>query len=222
MSLIARYEKSAWELGTCNGKYHSLTGTGRPVNEAFRRRLVTRCDRAETETSEGNATMKRITITALALALLCCCGCGRAAAQPTADTFASVADVPHKVDASIRCVGQLEADEPADAVEQEYAEYWEADYYEPSYSYSGDGFEQAGVREYEGRTETWYSSSTLYHYRTGEWTVDDEGYYRDDQGRYVVAASDVPEGTEIETSKGVGIVLDSGCDDGVTDFYVNF
>ena len=89
----------------------------------------------------------------------------------------------------------------------------------PSY---GDGFQQQGVREFGGRTETWYSSNATYHYRTPEWSVDDEGYYRDDQGRYVVAASDVPEGSEIETSKGTGIVLDSGCDAGVTDFYVQF
>lgn len=105
---------------------------------------------------------------------------------------------------------------------EEYADYSE-DYSEPYYgggSYESDGFQQEGVRYYEGRTETWYSSNTAYHYRTSEWTVDDEGYYRDSEGRYIVAASDVPEGSEIETSKGTGIVSDSGCDDGVTDFYV--
>ena len=109
----------------------------------------------------------------------------------------------------------------AEAAAAEEAAYWEA-YYAESHSPSGDGFQQEGVRDYNGRTETWYSSRAAYHYRTGEWSVDDEGYYRDDQGRYVVAASDVPEGSEIETSKGTGIVLDSGCDDGVTDFYVSW
>lgn len=89
----------------------------------------------------------------------------------------------------------------------------------PSYD---DGFADQGVREFNGRTETYYSSNVAYHYRTPEWSVDDEGYYRDDQGRYVVAASDVPEGSEIQTSKGIGIVLDSGPDGGVTDFYVAF
>lgn len=103
---------------------------------------------------------------------------------------------------------------------EEYADYYE-EYQEPYYpSYSGDGFQSEGVRDFEGRTETWYSSNTAYHYRTGEWEVDEEGYYRDDEGRYIVAASDVPEGSEIQTSKGTGIVSDSGCDDGVTDFYV--
>lgn len=102
-----------------------------------------------------------------------------------------------------------------------YTEYEEPYYSEP-YSYSGDGFQSEGVREYEGRTETWYSSNQAYHYRTSEWSVDEEGYYRDDEGRYIVAASDVPEGSEIQTSKGTGIVSDSGCDDGVTDFYTAF
>ena len=109
------------------------------------------------------------------------------------------------------------------AQEQSYEEYYE--YSEPTYyapSYTGDGFAFEGVREYNGRTETWYSSNQLYHKDTANWSVDDEGYYRDDQGRYVVAASDVPEGSEIETSKGTGIVLDGGCEDGVTDFYTCF
>lgn len=104
---------------------------------------------------------------------------------------------------------------------EEYAEpYFEYADYSEDYTYSGDGFQSEGVRDFEGRTETWYSSNTAYHYRTGEWEVDEEGYYRDSKGRYIVAASDVPEGSEIQTSKGTGIVSDSGCDDGVTDFYV--
>jgi len=107
--------------------------------------------------------------------------------------------------------------------ENEYeSQEWYSEPYSSSYAFTGDGFMQEGVREYKGRTESWYSSNQLYHRDTAEWTVDDEGYYRDDQGRYVVAASDAPEGSEIETSKGTGIVLDSGCDEGVTDFYVNF
>ena len=118
---------------------------------------------------------------------------------------------------------ERKAAEEAEQAAAELETYADEDYawvesYAPSYS--GDGFMQEGVRDYNGRTESWYSSQTLYHYRTNEWSVDDEGYYRDDEGRYVVAASDVPEGTEIETSKGTGIVLDSGCDEGVTDFYV--
>ena len=113
---------------------------------------------------------------------------------------------------------ESEPEAPQDEVYTEEVTYYEEAYYEP---YSGsDGFMFEGVRDFNGRTETWYSSNQAYHYRTSEWTVDDEGYYRDSEGRYIVAASDVPEGTEIETSKGTGIVSDSGCDDGVTDFYV--
>lgn len=94
----------------------------------------------------------------------------------------------------------------------------------PSYSgaYVGDGFKQQGVRDFNGRTETWYSSNQAYHYRTGEWTADSEGYYRDSDGNYVVAASDMPEGATFEGSKGTCKVYDSGCDDGVTDYYVNY
>ena len=79
---------------------------------------------------------------------------------------------------------------------------------------------EGGVNYYNGSRETWYSSNQLYHYRTSEWTADSEGFYRDSQGRYVVASNNYPNGTEIETSKGKAIVEDKGCN-GV-DFYVNF
>ena len=81
---------------------------------------------------------------------------------------------------------------------------------------------QSGVNYYNGRTETYYSSNVLYHYRTNEWTVDNEGFYRTDEGYYVVAASDMPQGTTFEGSKGTCIVLDSGCAEGVTDYYVSW
>lgn len=81
---------------------------------------------------------------------------------------------------------------------------------------------QSGVNYHDGRTETYYSSNVLYHYKTSEWTVDDEGFYRTDDGYYVVAASDMPQGTTFETSKGTAVVLDSGCSEGVTDFYVSW
>lgn len=114
---------------------------------------------------------------------------------------------------------------PAEDYVDEYdgGYYEEYEYYEPTYyggGYESDGFMQEGVREHDGRTETWYSSRVLYHYRTDEWTVDDEGYYRTEEGYYVVAASDMDEGTVFEGSKGECIVLDGGCDDGVTDYYV--
>ena len=79
---------------------------------------------------------------------------------------------------------------------------------------------QSGVNYFNGRRETYYSSNVLYHYRTPEWTVDSEGFYRTSSGQYVVAASDMPQGTVFQGSKGECIVLDSGCAAGTTDYYV--
>lgn len=92
-----------------------------------------------------------------------------------------------------------------------------------SYSFTSDGLTpQSGVNYHDGRTETYYSSNVLYHYRTNEWSVDSEGFYRTDEGYYVVAASDMAQGTTFEGSKGTCIVLDSGCSEGVTDYYVKW
>ena len=176
----------------------------------------------------------------IAAAIMCAAaisGCATAAAEQPVDMphaeFRDISDyfAPRDPEGAARIAEEQaakaaqEQQEAAGAAIQAEAEYepaWE-DYgaYSGSETF-GDGFMQQGVRYHEGRTETWYSSNVAYHYRTPEWTVDDEGYYRDDQGRYVVAASDVPEGSEIETSKGTGIVLDGGCDEGVTDFYTAF
>lgn len=103
----------------------------------------------------------------------------------------------------------------------EYVEpvYWEPVYYDmPTEGLT----KQGGVNYHDGRTETYYSSNVLYHYRTPEWHLDGEGFYRTDDGYYVVAASDMPEGTVFEGSKGTCIVLDCGCSEGVTDYYVNW
>ena len=79
-----------------------------------------------------------------------------------------------------------------------------------------------GVYFFEGRKETYYSSQVLYHYRTTEWYADDQGFYRTSEGYYVVAASDMAQGTIFQCSKGYCQVLDSGCAEGVTDYYVNW
>lgn len=124
-------------------------------------------------------------------------------------------------------------EEQQEEAEEEYYEepYYEDYYYEEEYydygGYSGggssDGFMEQGVRAgVDSDTETWYSSNVLYHYRTGEWHTDEEGYYRDSDGYYVVASDDYPEGTVIETSKGEAIVLDSGTYSGNVDFYTNW
>lgn len=122
---------------------------------------------------------------------------------------------------------ELYCDEQPEAVQQAgYIDasegYVEAAGYEPAAVYSGGLTAQSGVNYYDGRTETYYSSAVLWHYRTNEWTVDEEGFYRTDEGYYVVAASDMEQGTVFQGSKGECIVLDSGCAAGVTDYYVEW
>lgn len=81
--------------------------------------------------------------------------------------------------------------------------------------------QEGGVYEHNGVTETYYSSQVLYHWQTPEWWEDDEGFWRTDEGYYVVANDAHDYGSVIETSKGLAQVLDGGCGDGV-DFYVNW
>ena len=78
-----------------------------------------------------------------------------------------------------------------------------------------------GIYWYGDRLETYYSSAVAYHWRTPEWWVDELGFYRTDEGYYVVAASDYEEGEVIECSMGLAQVLDCGPDCGVTDYYVD-
>ena len=112
-----------------------------------------------------------------------------------------------------------------DVFEPEY-EYTPTEaYYEPytapeSYTPTDGLTKEGGINYYGGRLETWYSSQVLPHYQMGEWSTDEEGFYRTDEGYYVVAASDMEQGTVFEGSKGECIVLDSGCADGTTDYYV--
>ena len=117
----------------------------------------------------------------------------------------------------------VEPEPEKEAVEEEAYEEEQSYYYAPSYDYPSDGLTPyGGVNYYDGRKETYYSSNVLYHYRTGEWWLDDEGFYRTDEGYYVVAASDMEQGITFEGSKGTCIVLDSGCANGTTDYYVGW
>ena len=69
----------------------------------------------------------------------------------------------------------------AAAAEAEAAEAAQASYYNAgsgssyasaaSYANGSGLTRSAGVNNYNGRRETYYSSNVLYHYRTGEWTV---------------------------------------------------
>ena len=92
--------------------------------------------------------------------------------------------------------------------------------YDENYNNQNELTQNSGINTHNDRTETYYSSNSLYHQDTDEWEVDDEGFYRTDEGYYVVAASDMPQGTTFEGSKGTCIVLDSGCAEGITDYYV--
>lgn len=88
---------------------------------------------------------------------------------------------------------------------------------------NGSGLTRSsGVNYYNGTRETYYSSRVLYHYRTGEWYTDSEGFYRTSSGYYVIAASDLPQGSVVNTSKGLAQVCDSGCAAGTRDFYVSW
>lgn len=121
-------------------------------------------------------------------------------------------------------VPQVEYVEPV--YEEAYYEpvyYEEPTYYTPTYYAPSDGLTaEGGVNYHDGRMETYYSSNVLVHQDISDWTADDEGFYRTDEGYYVVAASDMEQGTVFEGSKGECVVLDSGCADGVTDYYVNW
>ena len=89
--------------------------------------------------------------------------------------------------------------------------------------YDGNSFKSQGVVYWNGIRYTWYSSNVLYHYRTPEWTVDNNGFYVTSDGLFVVASSDYPQGTIVDTPFGhKGIVLDSGCASGTIDMYTKF
>ena len=84
-------------------------------------------------------------------------------------------------------------------------------------------FKSDGVWYDDQYRYTYYSSRVLYHYRTSEWTPNEYGIYTDSDGYIVVASSDYPEGTLLETSKfGTVKVYDCGCASGTLDVYVNW
>lgn len=114
---------------------------------------------------------------------------------------------------SIARQAEAEAAEKKKALEQQQKQ---------TYSSSGGLTRSGGVFNYNGRRETYYSSRVLYHHRTSEWSIDSEGFYRTAEGYYVVAASDMAQGTVFQGSKGMCQVLDSGCAANVTDYYVSW
>ena len=137
-----------------------------------------------------------------------------------------------KLDAIEQRVSEIIEQYEAEQAEQQAWEEQQAAYYEPTYyapTYSGVSGDPDGLNSFvgiidgvNGTRETAYSSNVLYHYRTSEWQPDEYGFYRTDDGYYVVASSDYEQGTIIETSRGEAMVLDSGCDSGIVDFYCNW
>lgn len=91
--------------------------------------------------------------------------------------------------------------------------------YDPAYNNNGPTHEMPGW--YDGYLETYYNASS--HYLAPTWTVDDEGFYRDENGRYVIGvevghADEMPYGTVVMTGKGEGVVYDYGSGAEVHDF----
>ena len=137
-----------------------------------------------------------------------------------------------KLDAIEQRVSEIIEQYEAEQAEQQAWEEQQAAYYEPTYyapTYSGVSGDPDGLNSFvgiidgvNGTRETAYSSNVLYHYRTSEWQPDEYGFYRTDDGYYVVASSDYEQGTIIETSRGEAMVLDSGCDSGIVDFYTDW
>jgi hypothetical protein len=87
---------------------------------------------------------------------------------------------------------------------------------------TGQQFKSAGVVYMNGIRYTYYSSRVLYHYRTSEWYVDSNGFYRTADGYLVVACYFLPQGSTVSTPWGTGMVLDSGAGSNTVDMYVCF
>lgn len=85
-------------------------------------------------------------------------------------------------------------------------------------------FKQMGVLHDSEWRYTWYSSRTLYHYKTPQWILGSDGIYRDSRG-YVIVASDAhKQGTVFETEL-FGWVVVEDCGVGrkdTLDVYVGF
>lgn len=142
-----------------------------------------------------------------------------------------------KLDAAVEeWQAQKEAEEQA-AWEAEQAAYYEQQYYQPTYygggiyyadysdAYNTDGPSHTMPGWYDGYLETYYNASS--HYLASTWTLDDEGFYHDENGRYVVGveishADEMPYGTVVQTGKGEGVVYDYGAGAEVHDFATNW
>lgn len=91
-----------------------------------------------------------------------------------------------------------------------------------------DGYVQTitknrGVYYYNGLCETYYSSNVAPHYRLDEWWCDSNGFWRTNEGYFVVAYTmTMPIGTVIDVSMGKAMICDHCPTDGAVDVYVNW
>ena len=76
-----------------------------------------------------------------------------------------------------------------------------------------------GTYEFNGREETYYANRAVYD---DQLWVDEEGFFRTDDGKYVVASSDYKKGAVIEISRGEAVVMDDGGDPGNVDVPVTW
>ena len=186
--------------------------------------------------------MRQVTMatTALALSFVMCAAYVAFADQPAHHervVFASVDDLAAAVRVE-KSAGELPsvavdaAQEPSEAPGEpdEGEAYSEPECYEPGPQIGSQGLQgnpeglnsYVGVIEHDGHVETAYSSNVAYHTDTAQWSPDEQGFYRTQEGYYVVASSDYEQGAVIETSQGKAMVLDDGCSNGVVDFYTNW
>ena len=175
--------------------------------------------------------MKQIICTLIAIiALLGITACAKATAEEPNMYTKQVVYVhdwsePKEPQGMVRIVKEQQeraAQQAKEQANEEYYEYSEPTYYAPSWD-SADGFYSQGVRDGVGsETETYYSSRVAYHERTGEWHTDEEGYWRDADGYYIVSSDDYAPETVVQTSKGEGKVYDGGTESGNFDMYVDW
>ena len=76
-----------------------------------------------------------------------------------------------------------------------------------------------GHYEYDGHTETFYASYAVYD---DELWVDDDGFFRTEDGYYVVSTDDYEQGEIVDISVGKAVVMDCGTEDGVLDVHVTW
>lgn len=181
------------------------------------------------------------TMTAITAALLCLsmAGCAAASAQQEAERptvgFRYVCDwgkspepqgaarivaEAQQREAEKAAQEQRDAQEAAEAAQPE----WEAaqEYYEPSQGVTSvqgnpDGLNSFdGVYEYGDHVETYYSTRAVYD---DQLVVDEQGFYRTEEGYYVVASSEHAEGEHVQISQGEAVVMDSGPEAGVIDVH---